>query len=831
MIKRLGIISILFVFLSLKCLVTVQAQELSVYATQESLESVLIRIAPSISFDSHLVRPYRVTLRKDFKDVEEALDYLLRDTPLKYKKAGGIYVIYKPKGKQLTKPKPIVYKPKRYVFQGYVRDVDEKTPMHYASVLGKQIYASCDENGFFSFTSSNPQVKVAIQFVGYQAMDTILNHGQHELSLQLAEHALDEVVVKPSASSLVLQYSDNQDHTLIHRNMMLDLPGTVDNSSWQTLRLMPGVRASGEPLNDPIIWGSTGDESAIYLDGMRLFVSNSMSKQIGVVSPMVIDHINVQKVNHNSRLGNHTGGIVAVSSRTPSKRLRVEGQVSQNMASAYLSVPLGDKFSFSVASRHSFRDMFSNVHLKESKNFGVAQRNKAKKDENSGGNNGKKDNAGSNGQSGKNGNSDTNQSAINPVSDQTKPDHVTRDTILYTVRPDYQYFDIHAGLTGQWGERDQNRLKLYFYSNDEDLDYSIQRVSKDDELNGQGHRSMRQYSGALDYDYQWSSNQVTSFMLSYSEADNTFGIDGITPQEVFVSEAKAVLQHDVHLGNHHFLVDLGVTQYTAKYLENQEKEDLLTTGMRYRWQKGLWSLQVDGQVQYINSRIYFTPQVYVNYRPHRKWKLQVTAAKFHQFLYGVDEDRKENNEWIRVWHLDQSISSTQVTAHALYADDMFLLGQRLIYLNRENTRFFNSVESIDASGDTWGSETYGKIQFPKGYITSNYSVFDLPTSTQLWHEWKSAATWYIGYFTLSSQYIYGHGFELTGNYHRLDSGVNYILPIGPLTCTVGASVMNIFDSENIQSQAYVLQTAGQTPSVMLTEATNRTWMLSAKIIF
>ncbi len=106
MIKRLSFITILLVLFSLKSIVAVQAQEVSVYATEESLESVLIRITPSISFDSHVVAPYKVTLRKDFLDIEKALDYLLLNTPLQHKKVGDVYVIYRP-----TKTKGLPHSP------------------------------------------------------------------------------------------------------------------------------------------------------------------------------------------------------------------------------------------------------------------------------------------------------------------------------------------------------------------------------------------------------------------------------------------------------------------------------------------------------------------------------------------------------------------------------------------------------------------------------------------------------------------------------------------------------------------------------------------------
>lgn len=822
MIKRLGIVSIIMMFLSLKCLMTVQAQELSVYASEESLESVLIRIAPSISFDSHLVSPYRVTLRKDFKDVEEALEYLLRKTPLKFKKAGEVYVVYRPRTKQ-KQARDITLKKTlpTYYYQGKVCDFEEHTPMQYAIVHGKKLYVSCDEDGLFSFTSSEPEIEVTLQFVGYQPLDTVLVHGKHALTLRLADNSLQEVVVESNAVSLAMQYSDYQDHTLLHRNMMLDLPGTVDNSSWQTLRLMPGIRASGEPLNDPIIWGSTGDESAIYLDGMRLFLPNSMSKQIGVVSPMVIDHISVQKVNHDMSLGNHTGGIVEVKSRVPSKKIRVEGQVSNNLASAYISLPLGNRWAFSLASRRSFSDMFSDFHLRQSQNANkFSQFNWG-----NGGNNRSGEGNGLNGT----GNGRVGTSTVRTeTSQENRPNN---GGVSFLVHPDYDYFDLQAGVTGRWGSRNQHRLKMHFYTNDEDLNYTITRAVRDENTFGEGERTMGQYSGAVDYSYQWSSGHTTSLLSTYSEAENTLSLLAVIPQEVSVSECRSVLQHNMHYGNHKLTVDAGWTQYKTSYLRQKEDEQVYSVGGRYRWQVGKWFVQGDAHVQHYDAKTYLSPQLYLSYQLHPKWKLQVSAARYYQFLYGVDEDRKQANEWIRLWHLDQAVASTQATVHALYMSDCFLMGQRLIYQKHENTRFFNSYESIDASGEVWGGETYAKLQFPNAYITTNYSLLDVPISSQLWHEWKSAATWHLGDFTLSSQYIYGSGFELTGYYHRFDGGLNYNLSLGSVDCTFGASVLNVFDSENIQSQAYTLQMTAQTPSVMLTEATKRTWLLSAKISF
>jgi len=807
MIKRLSFITILLVLFSLKSIVVVQAQEVSVYATEESLESVLIRIAPSISFDSHVVAPYKVTLRKDFLDIEKALDYLLKNTPLKYKKVGDVYVIYRPtKTKGLLYPPPVKKKFRMYHYQGIVRDSEEKTPMEYAIIHGKGLYVSCDKNGSFSFSSSKPHAKITLQFVGYQPLDTILLHGSHELSLRLANNTLEEVLVRPNASSLLMQYSDYQDHTLIHKNMMLDLPGTVDNSSWQTLRLMPSVRASGEPVSDPIIWGSTGDESAIYLDGMRLFVSNSMSKQIGVVNPMVIDHISVQKVNHDPTLGSHTGGIVEVKSRIPSKKTRIEGQVSNNLASLYSAIPITKKISFSVAYRHSFRELFDDAYLRRSRNAKIGTQNA----------------------------STNSETILSRVGWQQQAGQQHNDSVTFLVHPDYTYSDFHAGVVGNWGKRNQHHVKMQLYSNSEALDYTITSGvnSKQSSNGGEGNRTMHQYSGMLHYGYQWKSSYITSLMSTYSKADNRFSVGtSKESQDVSVSENRTIIQHSMYWGNHRLLIDGGFTQYSTRYLLQKATKQLYSTGLKYRYQSGQMVVQADGHMQYFDSKMYWSPQLYLSYQVHPRWKLQFSGARYHQFLYAIDEDRQQTGEWIRVWHLDHVVASNQLSAHVYYLSNLLLVGQRLIYQKHENTRFFNSIESVDASGEVWGEETYAKLQLPTAYITTNYSCLDVPMSSQLWHEWKSAATWHLGDCTLSSQYIYGNGFELTGAYHRFDSGISYNFSCVGLNCTVGASVLNVFNSDNIQSQAYVLQPSQGASSLMFTQATKRTWLFSGKIIF
>ncbi len=46
------------------------------------------------------------------------------------------------------------------------------------------------------------------------------------------------------------------------------MPGFSDNALFNVLRMMPGIRASGEPSDELYVWGSSPGESRVTLDGI-----------------------------------------------------------------------------------------------------------------------------------------------------------------------------------------------------------------------------------------------------------------------------------------------------------------------------------------------------------------------------------------------------------------------------------------------------------------------------------------------------------------------------------------------------------------------------------
>ena len=107
-------------------------------------------------------------------------------------------------------------------------------------------------------------MRIQTQYMASEILDTTLHVGNHKLLLLPKIITLDEVVISPpSSSAMLMQSGKTSGEIRLNHQIAQYMPGSADNSVFSLLRMMPGVRASGEPSEDLIVWGSNCGESRL----------------------------------------------------------------------------------------------------------------------------------------------------------------------------------------------------------------------------------------------------------------------------------------------------------------------------------------------------------------------------------------------------------------------------------------------------------------------------------------------------------------------------------------------------------------------------------------
>lgn len=789
------------------------SQELHLAVKDKPLNDVLRGLSVEISFDDNALSKYRVSVSKAFNSPQMALDFLLKDKPFRFENINGVYVIttYIEQNEQ-----PLVVEAKKYyTFSGTIKDSENRENLPYAYIATPEGIISTDETGFFSFkTERKGKLHVQAQYLGYQVLDTIVSPGLNEISLHPVIYAINEVIVNSPSATMLMQSGNNAGEIRINHQVAKYLPGSVDNTVFNLMRMMPGVRASGEPSEDIIVWGSNMGESKITYDGYTLFGIKNYNDHIGSVNPYMVKDIRIMKGGYGSNQGGRIGSITEITGIDGDfSTSSVKASMSNYTMNLFASVPLTKKLNISAAYRQTFYNLYNNENVDFSDN------------------------------------SDT-------------PFNISN---VY-IKPDYHFNDANVKLSGKAFKDDSYYISLYG-ANDR-FKYSVKQPEEYD-LNAS--EKNRQYGGAASYKRVWENGSSTKIIITFSRltslldnltivGDKKPTTEDVSHLDNEVQEYSMKFNHDFQIGTRNKIQIGGEWQQYRVSLNDLcgelEKPTVFITDNIL-----LGKLSVNAGIRVdmpLDKKAYVQPRLSVRYRMSEELTATASWGLYNQFLtrtaYKYDESGFQT-----VWSMaDSSFTKAMHTTIGIaYSKDGFLISLEGYYKKTKNGQYFldNMVYKIDNT--ILGADLYLKKQIRNHTLYGSYSINSLrKPQNELSHEIKIGGIGAFDPFYFSLSYVYGTGFAYisTGGhgheqsneegqhgsehkhpdssdkaYSRFDVGATYRTQIKRLKLQAGISLLNVFDTKNIK---YNYQISGQNSATnIFTKATPFTPTVFFEIIF
>ncbi|MEA5070544.1 TonB-dependent receptor [Petrimonas sulfuriphila] len=738
---------------------------------------------------------------------------MLKDKPFRHENINGVYVIASYTEK-IEKP-PVVEVKRYYMFSGTIKDVDNEEGLPYAYITTPEKTISTDETGYFSFkTEKKGNQRVQVQYLGYQAQDTILSPGVNEIRLQSAVFTMDEVIVSPVPATMLIQSGSSPGEIRINHQIAKHIPGSIDNSVFNLMRMMPGVRASGEPSEDLIVWGSNMGESKITYDGYTLFGIKNYNDHIGSVNPYMVKDIRIMKGGYGSNQGGRIGAITEITGidgnfNAPS----VKATVSNYTMNLFASVPITKKLNVSAAYRQTFYNLYNNESV------------------------------------------DFSDSESNP---QTYSD-------IY-IKPDYHFQDANLKLSGKTFRDDSYYISLYG-ANDR-FKYS---VNQPNEYDINASEKNRQYGGAASYKRVWKNGSTTKVVATFSRltslldnltivGDKKPTTEDVSHLDNEVQEFSVKLNHDFYIGSRN-KVQVGGEwqQYRVSLNDLCGELEKPTLYINDNISLGKLSLNAGVRVDMpLNKKVYVQPRLSGTYKLSEELIATASWGLYNQFLtrtaYQYDESGFQT-----VWTMADSTftKAMHTTAGIAYSKNGFLVSMEGYYKTTKNSQYFldNTVYKIDNT--ILGADLFAKKQISNHTLYGSYSINSLSKpQRELSHEIKVGGIGAFDPFYFSLSYVYGTGFAYIstgghghgqGNeegqhgsehehtdssnepYSRFDIGAAYRTQIKKVRLQAGVSLLNVFGTKNIK---YNYQVSGQnTATNIFTKATPFTPTVFLEIIF
>ncbi len=772
--------SFIIILILLTSTAAVFSQELRLVVFDKPLNQVLNSLGVEISFDDKALSDYKISVSRTFKTPEEAIEYLLKDKPFRMEKIGSVYVI-----SPALKAEPEQAK-KKFVISGELSDRSSGEPLPYAHIQTDRGMVSTGESGHFSITVETDQpARIQAQYIGYGVLDTLLGVGNHVIGLSVKPVTLEEVVIRPSSSSMLMQSGRTSGEVRINHQIARYMPGSADNSVFNLLRMIPGVRASGEPSEDLIVWGSNWGESRLVYDGFTIFGMKSFNDQISSVNPYMAKDIRLLKGGYDASFGNRIGAVAEITGNEGDfNKPSVKANISNYTANLFASVPVKKTSALSVAYRQTFYNLYDGTKI-------------------GGGN----------------------------------EEHGQQTASGIFISPEYNFRDLNLKYAGKTFGNDRYHVSLY--GADDRFKFSVKRQNY--ELDAA--EKNKQYGASAGYNRVWNNGSSSKLLFSFSKflgsIDNVSGITGSqsAPPDVVhidnsIQEMTVNAEHNFNIGKRQ-QVQIGGQwqQYADSFNGVRTPIDNPALYITDRVMLGKLSVQAGLRADWvIRNKVYVQPRLSARYAISDELTATASFGLYNQFVARIPY-QYSSGSYQMVWSLADStfLSSTHWLAGLAYSKNGWLFSvEGYVKQNRNEWFYINSaVNSFDNT--IKGFDVYARKEWRKQTFFGSYSVVNAsePQATT-GQEVKLGAVTTFKNFHFSATYVYGAGFAYlstgghshgqdneqghgnggqhgnghsdtsTEPYSRFDVSLTYRLQLKKCRIQAGASVLNVFDTDNIK---------------------------------
>ncbi|MEM6647227.1 MAG: TonB-dependent receptor [Bacteroidota bacterium] len=268
-----------------------------------ALELLIGRTGIDLSYDPLLVEDRRVYCVAEDQPAEVLLKCLLDDTGLDFfRTSSGTYVL-----QRLSQTAPLYGR-----VVGVVRDAETQEPLALAHVqiMEANRGRTTNDAGRFAFAQLAPgPYHVHAQYLGYEPISAVIEvppSGEAQCELLLREDpVLFETLVVED-----LQRTDRLRNIGEVEALLSEAQQSAPAvNSLSALQALPGVRVSDATAEIHMQGGETG-EHQFQLDGVPVFLPQSLARLIGPFSPFALGRITVHKAGYGAPHGSQIAGVI-----------------------------------------------------------------------------------------------------------------------------------------------------------------------------------------------------------------------------------------------------------------------------------------------------------------------------------------------------------------------------------------------------------------------------------------------------------------------------------------------------------------------------------------
>lgn len=323
---------------------------------EEALFLLIDKTGIQFSFSNNILPDTKITYQAHQKRLAEVLDYLLKETTIKYEQRDRRIILF------VGEPPPVK---KWYTISGFISDSASLEPLIGASVvdLNSQKGTVTINSGFFSLTLPMGEVILSLSYVGYKTeVIPILLENNHQIHLHLSQYVnmMKEIIVvaNDSLNEVPKSGASEQYISIADINQLPRLGGEPDLV--RTAYLLPGIHTGTDGVDGMYVRGGEPGQNLILIDGVPVYYTAHAAGLFSIFNTNAISSAKLVKGGFPARYGGRTSSVFDIRTKDGNKR-DFEGGVDLGLLTGRFTFEgpiVKDKSSFIFTGRKSLIDWY-----------------------------------------------------------------------------------------------------------------------------------------------------------------------------------------------------------------------------------------------------------------------------------------------------------------------------------------------------------------------------------------------------------------------------------------------------------------------------------------
>jgi len=336
----------------------------------DALNYLINEYSIPVVFQDKDVDSKKVSANCESCKIDVALNLILNDTSLKWKKVEKQYIIFKAQTVQANEQTTAD-------ISGCVVDSLNEAALPFANILLKDTNKGTISNleGQFALLNAPAQLcTVQVKYIGYTPNEVLTDASDNPdyLTIKMKQEAIKTKGVTVTGDRLpVLKIVNDPGQARFSPRDLNFIPSANRSDIMQSLQALPSVSFFSNELDGLYVRGGTPDQNLVLFDGIPIYHTEHLMGFMSALNSYAIDEVKLHKGMYSAKYGDRLSSIIEIQGKSAdTTKFKAGFHANFFSAQGFVQVPFSEKLHGYFTYRKSYFGS-SLSYLRMTPNYGV----------------------------------------------------------------------------------------------------------------------------------------------------------------------------------------------------------------------------------------------------------------------------------------------------------------------------------------------------------------------------------------------------------------------------------------------------------------------------